>query len=88
MGTQDQTHADLNRVATRDDIRHVLGDIDDSLVVKILSKQPSFAELSDAAIWVRGDGDLVAREQQELSARAFAVAEMLARDEEDQPSED
>jgi hypothetical protein len=87
MATQTQTQTDV-RAATRDDIRHVLGAIDDSLAVKILSKQPSFADLSDAAIWVRGDGDSVARDQLELSATALAIAEVLARDAESEPTDE
>jgi hypothetical protein len=87
MATQNQTQTDI-RIATRDDIRHVLGAIDDTLVVKILSKKPSFADLSDAAIWVRGDGDLIARDQLELSATALAIAEVLARDAESEPTDE
>ncbi len=87
MATQNDTQTDV-RTATRDDIRHVLGAIDDTLVVKILSKKPSFADLSDAAIWVRGDGDAVARDQLELSATAFAIAEVLARDADSEPADE
>ena len=87
MAAQYKTQTDI-RTATRDDIRHVLGAIDDTLAVKILSKKPSFADLSDAAIWVRGDGDAVAREQLELSATALAIAEVLARDAESEPTDE
>lgn len=87
MATQNQIQTDI-RTATRDDIRHVLGAIDDTLVVKILSKKPSLADLSDAAIWVRGNGDAVAREQLELSATALAIAEVLAREAESEPADE
>ena len=87
MATQNQPQTDI-RTATRDDIRHVLGAIDDAMVVKILSKKPSFEDLSDAAIWVRGDGDLIARDQLELSATARAIAEVLARDAESEPADE
>jgi hypothetical protein len=87
MNTHKHTQIDV-RTATRDDIRHVLGAIDDTLVVKILSKKPSFADLSDAAIWARGDGDAVARDQSELSATALAIAEMLARDADSEPADE
>lgn len=87
MAPQNEPRTDA-RIATRDDIYRVLGAIDDTLVVKILSKQPSFADLSDAAIWVRGDGDALARDQLELSATAFAIAEVLARDADSEPAEE
>lgn len=67
------------RQATSDDVRHILGDIDDSLVVEILSATPTLRDLNDAALYWRGDGDLIAREHRELSARALAVVEVLTR---------
>ncbi|MBY0563212.1 MAG: hypothetical protein K2P58_03410 [Hyphomonadaceae bacterium] len=68
-----------NRRATSEDVRHILGDIDDTLVVEILASQPSLRDLNDAALWWRGDGDLIAREHRELSASALAVVETLSR---------
>lgn len=87
MSTQKQTRSDV-REATRDDIRHVLGAVDDTLAVKILSKKPSFADLSDAAIWARGDGDAIARDELELSTTAYAIAELLARDADSESDEE
>lgn len=72
-----------HRQATSDDVRHVLGDIDDTLVAEILSTTPSLRDLNDAALWWRGDGDLIAREHRELSARALAVVEVLSRADEE-----
>ncbi len=72
---------DVYRAATREDVRHMFGDLDDLIVANILAIQPTYRELSDAAIWVRGDGDLIAREHRELSANALAVADLLSREE-------
>jgi hypothetical protein len=83
MAIQDQRAVDASRRATSDDIRHVLGDIDDTTVAEILAVRPSYGDLSDAAIWARGDGDLIAREHRELSAGAMAVAEILVREDEE-----
>ena len=77
------TPSDASRPANSDDVRHVLGDMEDVVVAEILSVRPSYQDLSEAAIWVRGDSDLAAREHRELSAGALAVAEILARGEED-----
>ena len=57
----------------------MLGDIDDAFVADILASQPSLRDLNDAALWWRGDGDLIAREHRELSASALAVVETLSR---------
>lgn len=81
MNTRSHIETDVNRMATADDVRHTLGDIDGVLIAAILSVKPTFRELTDAAIWARGDGDLIAREHHELSAGALAVAEIITRDE-------
>lgn len=52
-------------------------------MVDILANTPSLRDLNDAALWWRGDGDLIAREHRELSARALAVVEVLSRADED-----
>lgn len=83
MGAERSTQLDVERQATPEDVRHVLGETDQSVVVEILSNKPSFRELTDAAIWARGDGDLIAREHAELSAAALAVAEILTREEDE-----
>lgn len=69
--------------ATSDDVRHMLGDVDDTLVAEILASRPSLRDLNDAALWWRGDGDLIAREHRELSAQALAIVEALSRADED-----
>lgn len=79
--------ADATRRATRDDIRHMLGELDDVVVAEILAAQPSYGDLSEATIWARGDGDLTAREHKELSAEAIAIAEILSRQEDDEQAE-
>lgn len=76
--------AQTDRLATASDVRHVLGDLDDTTINKILSSNPSLGALGEAALWARGDGDLIAREHRELSAQAEAIAEILRREDEEQ----
>jgi hypothetical protein len=83
MPVHNRTETDIYRRATPADVRHVLGEMDDTSVAEILSAGPSFRDLYDAAIWARGDGDLIAREHRELSAGALAIADMLTRAEEE-----
>jgi hypothetical protein len=87
MSAQGSIQPNVDRKATSEDVRRVLGDLEDTVVVEVLSHEPSFRELSDAALWIRGDGDLIARERIELSAAAMAVAEILARENEEQVDE-
>ncbi len=72
-----------HRRATPEDVRHMLGDIDDTFVAEILASQPLLRDLNDAALWWRGDGDLIAREHRELSASALAIVETLSRADEE-----
>lgn len=77
------TLPDPSRLATANDVRHVLGEVEDVVIAQILSSRPTYRDLSEAAIWARGDSDLAARERGELSAGALVVAEILVRQEED-----
>lgn len=74
---------DASRRATSEDVRRMLGDLEDVTVAEILSSQPTIGEVADAAVWARGDGDLAAHEHKELSAGALSVAEILLRQEEE-----
>lgn len=83
MNLKTSDHFEPHRQATSEDIRHILGELDDAVVVQILANTPSLRDLNDAALWWRGDGDLIAREHRELSARALAVVEVLSGMDED-----
>ncbi|MGD9980512.1 MAG: hypothetical protein AB7H66_10615 [Hyphomonadaceae bacterium] len=73
--------SDPSRFATLEDVRHVLGEVEDTVIAEILSVRPTCRDLSEAAIWAHGDSDLVVRERGELTAGALAVAEILVRHE-------
>lgn len=79
MSVQNRALGDTQRYATSDDVRHVLGDVEDTLVAEILAVRPTLGDLTDAAIWARGDGDLIARENRELTAGALTIAEIITR---------
>lgn len=74
---------DPNRAAVADDVRHTLGALEDAVIVEVLGASPTLRDLADAALWHRGDGDLIAREHSELSASAAAIIEILTREEDD-----
>lgn len=75
--------SDPARFATLEDVRHVLGEVDDIVIAEILSVQPTYRDLTEAAIWAHGDSDLTARDRGELTAGALAIAEILVRNEDD-----
>jgi hypothetical protein len=87
MKRTDPLPADPARLATAEDVRHVLGAIEDIIIAHILAVQPTYHELAEAAIWSRGDGDLAARESKDLSAAALAIANILVEADEGEPEE-
>jgi len=78
MTAKTSTQIDPNAIATSDDVRYILGALDDMTVAQILAVKPALQDLSDAALWHRGDGDLIAREHREIAAGAQAVIDILA----------
>lgn len=72
-------HARYDRLANPDDVRRVLGDVADHIVIEVLASNPSLGELTRAALWERGDGDHEARLSHALSAREGAIVIILVR---------
>jgi len=63
--------------ATRDDIRHVIGNINDFAAAQILKLGPTVADLEEAATWSTGDGDVLAKHGRALSPIAARVLEIM-----------
>lgn len=68
-----------------DDLRRILGDIDDAKVVEILALKPTLADLEEAAIWATGDGDILAKGGRPLGGVAAAIVDILTADEDEPP---
>ncbi|MBU6407148.1 MAG: hypothetical protein KGS44_08445 [Alphaproteobacteria bacterium] len=83
MTLQDKDQFDPERPAVADDVRQTLGQLEDALIVEILDASPTLRDLADAALWHRGDGDLIAREHRAMSARAEVIIDILAREAEE-----
>ncbi len=71
--------------ATHDDVRRILGDIDERKVLEILSLRPSIAALEEAAIWASGDGDVLAKAGRPIAGVAAEILEIVTADEEEPP---
>jgi hypothetical protein len=59
-GMSTQSFDRTGRPAASDDVRRVLGDVDDAKVAAILTLKPSLADLEDVAICMAGDQDILA----------------------------
>ncbi len=68
--------------ANRDDIRHIIGDVDDLKAAEILALKPNVADLEEAAIWLTGDGDLLAKDGHALGEIAAQILDILDTPEE------
>jgi len=71
--------------ASSEDVRRILGDLDEAKVVEILALRPSVVELEEASIWASGDGDVLGKSGRPLSAVEAAIVDILAADEEEEP---
>jgi hypothetical protein len=63
--------------ASREDVRRLLGDIDDAEILGILALKPSIADLEEAAVWATGDGDVLDRSGRPLAGVAAKIVEIL-----------
>ena len=70
---------------TRNDLKSIVGDIDDAKVIEILALKPTLAELEEAAIWTAGDGDALAKSGRPLTGTTAEIVEILTADEEEPP---
>ena len=76
---------EANRPATREDLRRVLGELEDPRVMDVLNLHPTVADLEEAAICLAGDQDVLGKEGHAVSPRANQVVDILSDDEEDAP---
>jgi hypothetical protein len=86
MHKPDPAPAAVGKVATAEDVRRILGELDDTTVVSILALQPSVGQIEAARLWLNGSGDVLAKEGRPLDGVVAAIFDMLDVDEEEIPS--
>lgn len=69
---------------TIEELRHILGDIDDIKAAEILALQPTPEELEIAVLWAEGKEDIVATRGGSLSGKTAQIYDILTADEEDE----
>jgi hypothetical protein len=70
---------------TYDEVREVLGPVDDVLVTEIVRLGATRAELVEALAWISSDDALADDHRSPPSGNVAALAEMLEADEDDAP---
>jgi len=69
----------------RDDLRRILGDLDDAKIIEILALSPNLADLEEAAAWAGGDGDILAKSGRPLAGVVANIADIVTANEEEPP---
>jgi hypothetical protein len=67
---------------SKQDIRRILGRLDDATVSKILTLAPMLADVESAAMCLAGDHDVMAKTAHHSSALAEAIVEIVCQGEE------
>lgn len=63
-----------------DDLKRILGEIEDAKVLEILNLNPTEVDLEEAAEWAVGDGDIIDRQGHPLTGKAARIFDILMRD--------
>jgi hypothetical protein len=69
-------------LASRDDLRRVLRDLDDATALEVLALSPTVAELEQAAVRAAGEGSGLDRTGHPLTGTVAAIVAILAREDE------
>jgi hypothetical protein len=78
---------EVNRPATREDLRRLLGDLDEPRIIDVLELHPTVADLEEAAVCLAGDQDVLGKEGHRVSLVANQVVEILSADEAEDPQQ-
>ena len=72
------------RPATYDDVKSILGDIDDTKILPILALRPTVADVEEASLWLGGDPDVFGAAEP-IKGIASQIVTILTADEEEEP---
>jgi hypothetical protein len=79
-----QPNSGTNAVS-KDELRAIVGALDEEKIIEILNLQPTATEMEQAALWASGDGDLLAKSGHSISAKVAEIVEILTADEDEPP---
>jgi len=81
MQTSDSRAAAL---ATRNDVKGILGDIDAAEMLAIMALKPTIADIEEASVWLDGDPDVFGAGKT-VQGVASEIVAILTEDEEEEP---
>ena len=71
-------------LATQDDIRGILGDIEPAEMLTIISLRPTIADIEQASVWLEGDPDVFGAGDV-VKGVASEIVAILTENEEEEP---
>lgn len=83
MPKDSATHSDTPP-ATADDVRRILGELDDAKLLDILALSATVLDLEQASMWLSGDADIFGAGEP-LEGVAGDIVAILTADEEEEP---
>jgi hypothetical protein len=71
-----------NKLATNEDVKDILGDLDERKILPILALRPTVADLEEALVWLAGDVDVF--EPRPLKGIPGQIVTILTENEEEE----
>ena len=71
-------------LATTDDVRRILGNLDSTKLLDIMTLRPTVLDLEEASLWLAGDPDVFGAGQP-LQSVAGEIVSILTADQEEEP---
>lgn len=68
----------------RDDLKRIFGEIEDSKIIEILALRPTMPEVEEAAMWLAGNGDVLAKSGHPLAGVTAAIVDIMSAGEEEE----
>jgi hypothetical protein len=72
-------------LATRNDIKGILGDIDPAEMLAIMALKPTIADIEEASVWLDGDPDVFGAGKAVQGVASEIVAILTENEEEEEP---
>ncbi|MGA8654000.1 MAG: hypothetical protein WB677_25875 [Xanthobacteraceae bacterium] len=85
MAKDPATAQDRGALATADDIRRVLGTLDEAKLLDIVALRPTILDVEEASVWLAGDTDIFGAGQPLKPVAGEIVAILTVGEEEEEP---
>ena len=79
------TQSSSSGLANAEDVSRLLGALDERKTLDIVALRPTLNDVERAAVWLAGDGDVIARSGHPLASVVAEILDILAVDDEEPP---